>query len=430
MTETPSFLGLLGAAVLGGLVLNGMPCVLPMLLNKVFSAMKQAGMEAAERRRHGLAYASGTIVAFVIFAGIVAALRASGKQLGWGMQFQNPLFVGAMIAVVFLFALNALGLFEITFGMRRSGADGTLFGSFANGLLAAVMATPCSAPFLGTAAAFAMGMDVPAWKTVVLFAAIGLGLALPFLALTFVPALAGLMRRIRPGVWMEHLKQLMGLVLLGTCLWLFGTLLHQVGDDAGTRFLWFLFLMTLIVWLGARLAGLEHSALRRWSVRSGQLALLVISARALVDLKPLPPPEACPAPSAASAFAPVKDGRIAWVSFSGARVKAEAEAGRTVFLDFTADWCTSCQANDKAFIETDAVRGALVRYGVLPMRADMTNENPEASAVLESLKISGIPAYILLLPSGERQVLPMVLTSPAPIIEAFAAAAQRFPPKP
>jgi thiol:disulfide interchange protein len=424
-------LGTLGVALLGGLILNVMPCVLPVLTLKAFTLVDHAHSEAAEQRKHGLAYMVGTVSAFLVFGVGIALLRASGKSLGWGMQFQNPAFVGGVASVVFAFALNALGVFEITLSASGSGDDrGGLLGSVANGWFAAIMATPCSAPFLGTAAAFALAADTPTWLTLAIFGCIGIGLAAPFTLLAFVPQISRLLPK--PGQWMETFKYLMGFTLLATVVWLYGVLLRQVSPESATLFLGFLLALAVSLWAIGRFGSLIESTSRRVVVHVLAIAVVGLAWHRLAQFEK-------PAMAAVTAIAStervglvaasepvVVAGKIAWTAFDPKRVDAELARKRPVFMDFTADWCASCKTNEKVFLETDLVRGALTKTNILPMKVDMTNEDDVQSEWLKKLGRNGIPAYVIWLPDGTRDLLPEVITAEM-VSERLAAAAARFP---
>ena len=203
----------MGLAFLGGLILNIMPCVLPVLTMKIFGLVEHSGASAAENRKQGIAYTGGILLSFLIFAAVIVAIKASGERVGWGMQFQNPAFVATLAGLMVVLGANALGVFEISISMSVGGDHGGWVGSFINGIVASVMATPCSAPFLGGAAAYALGAGTPAAETVLIFLVIGFGLAFPFLLVAFIPAARALVPR--PGNWMNSFKKLNGFLAAG-----------------------------------------------------------------------------------------------------------------------------------------------------------------------------------------------------------------------
>ena len=417
-------------ALAGGLVLNVMPCVLPVLALKAMSVVEHARHDAAKRRMHGIAYTIGTMSLFVALAVLIVVVKASGHRLGWGMQFQHPAFVATMTAIVFAFALNAVGVFEITLSSSGSGGDDDKFiGSVVNGLFAALLSTPCSAPFLGTAVALALGSDVPAWRTILIFAVIGLGLALPYLAITLIPGFSRVLPK--PGRWMETVKYVMGFALFGTAIWLYRTLQLQVTPASANSFLIFLLALAVALWFGNRYGGVAAEPARRWLVRAVQVGGIVLAGYLCVSfVKPEPAIAADSArvlgPSVDKDPPVVVDNHIVWAAYDGKRLSSEGKRGRPVFLDFTAEWCASCKANEHAFLETETVRGALTKSNILPMRADMTNESDELDALLQSLGRSGIPAYVIVMPDGTRDLLPVTITAEM-VATHLGDAATRFP---
>jgi thiol:disulfide interchange protein len=416
--ETLSYLVL---ALLGGLILNVMPCVLPVLTLKAFKVFDKGKHSGREQRIHGLAYTFGTASFFLLLGGIVVGLKLFlGIQIGWGMQFRYPAFIAGLTTVIFVFSLNALGLFEITMsdtGDERSGA----FGEVANGWFAAVMATPCSAPFLSGAAAFALGSKASWWQTLLIFTMIGIGLALPYLLLTFIPALSS--KLPRPGAWMETFKHLMGFSLLGTAIWLFGSLQKQISAESANWFLFFLLVIAMGLWAIQRFAGLDSSSLRKWMIRGFALASVVAAGFFMLNFE-----RSNNVAMAMAKDAPVvKDGHINWVPFDSKRLKEELTRNRPIFVDFTADWCASCKTNERVFLETNTVRNGLTKTLILPMKADMTNENAELDAWLAKLGRSGIPAYVIFYPDGSHDLMPITITAEM-VAEHLKKASNRYPP--
>ena len=402
-------------AFIGGVIMNVMPCVLPVLTLKAFHVAHSLRANPGSARMHGLAYALGTTATFVAFGLIVVALRASGETIGWGMQFQNPAFVAALTALIFLFGLNALGVFELTVSVGGVGdGRGDLYGSVLNGAFAAIMSTPCTAPFLGTAATFAMGTGAQWHETLLLFAAIGLGLAAPFVVLSFVPALIRLMPK--PGAWMEVFKTLMGFTLLATAVWLYGVLQTQVEPADANIFLFFLLGLGLAAWLMERYANFSFGFVRRWSIRlaltaavAASASLLTFEARQTGGGAPKPP---------TSEHKPVVDNKINWTDFTPEVVAAANARGQSVLMDYTADWCLSCKTLEKTVIETEAVRQTLVEQNIFPVKADWTNENETIEKWLAELGRNAIPTVVVYRPDGTRKVMPVVFGQQA-LIDAL-----------
>ena len=412
----------LGAAFLGGIILNIMPCVLPVLTMKVFHIVERGSEDPAGNRRHGLAYSAGVIFSFIIFAVGVIAVRASGDLVGWGMQFQNPAFVATLTALMVVLALNGLGVFEFAVSLNVSDDDGGYGASFANGIVASVMATPCSAPFLGTAAAFALGSGTPAWVTLAIFVFIGLGLAFPFALISFIPAVSKVLPR--PGTWMVTFKKLMGFTLLGAAVWLYGVLMGQVTRDSAMWFLAFLLVLGVAVWMIDHFGGLQHSTGRRMGVRALALAVVTVAAFQMVNFER---PKAVVATAGSGASAPViKDDKINWADFSPFRVALENKRKRPVFVDYTADWCLNCKTNEKLFIETPEVRAAFDSMDILPMMADWTNEDETITEWLEKLGRTGIPVYAIYYPDGEVDLLPEVITQQM-VLDRLTEASKKYP---
>jgi thiol:disulfide interchange protein DsbD len=419
----------LGKAFLGGLILNVMPCVLPVLTMKVFHIVEHADDDASTHRGHGVAYTGGILASFLTLAAIVIGLRATGETLGWGMQFQNPAFVAALTALMVTFGLNALGVFEFTVSMSSSGAGKGGYGeSFVNGIVATVMSTPCSAPMLGAAVGFALASDATWWQTGGIFAFMGLGLASPFLLISFMPALSAALPR--PGPWMETFKQLMGFSLLAAAVWLYSVLQAQIDRSGAAFFLGFLLVLAIALWAVGRFGGIMASASTRWWSRGVAAALVLGGGFLFIDLSPppAPPPAVCEQPEVAVKTRPVvAEGRINWMPFSSEIVAREGKRNRPVFMDFTADWCATCKANEKAFIETKRIRSVLTDTSILPMKADMTNENEEIEAWLNKLGRSGIPAYVIYMPDGSYDLLPEVITTKL-LADRLLAASAKYPP--
>lgn len=426
-------LTILLAALVGGVILNIMPCVLPVLALKAFTVVEHAKHDDRKRRLHGFFYTAGTMSAFLALGTLVVIGKGAGKHLGWGMQFQHPPFVAAMIAVVFVFALNALGVFEILVSAQGEGDNDKLWGSFMNGIFASILSTPCSAPFVGSAAAFAFGSKTSTFETLLVFAVMGFGLALPYLLLTLIPALANVLPR--PGAWMLDVKIVMGFFLLATAIWLLFSFAKQVTPDSLVKFLFFLLALAVALWAGHRFGGIDRTRARRWIVRGLAGAFVFGAFKLTVHLEPAAQAKIGPEPLAkAGEIIPpvIVDGHIVWAPYDAARMKNELEHNRPVFLDFTAEWCATCKANEQAFVETDAVRQAFERTKVLPMKVDMTSASDELDELLDKTLAehpdrNGIPVYVVKFPGGEQDLLPLVISSEL-VSGRLDEAAKKFPP--
>ncbi len=390
---TSSLLVALALALTGGLILNLMPCVLPILSLKALS-LAESGREGGDARRRALWYTAGVLVSFVAVGALAIALRAAGQALGWGFQLQQPWVVGLLAYVMFAVGLSLSGVFAI--GHRLAGTGHGLasrrgpVGDFFTGVLAVVVASPCTAPFMGVALAYAFTAPTP--LALLVFAVLGLGLALPFLLIGFVPALAS--RLPRPGAWMATLKQALAFPMYLTAVWLLWVLGKQRGIDA----------------VGLALVGLVLLALGLWWFQRARFApaplqralALALAVSALVPLAML---HRLPAETAA---APTTEGHAA---YSAERLAALRAEGRIVFVDMTADWCVTCKANEKAVLNTPAFRELLATHDAVMLTGDWTNVDPAITAFLEAHGAVGVPLYVLYpRGGGAGEVLPTVLT--------------------
>jgi thiol:disulfide interchange protein/DsbC/DsbD-like thiol-disulfide interchange protein len=407
-----SLVAAMGLALAGGLILNLMPCVLPVLSIKALALVGHAEASPGVVRRHGLAYAAGVLVCFAALAGALLALRAGGTQIGWGFQLQSPLVVTVLAYVLFTLALSLSGLLVI--GGRFTGVGHGLAarpgyaGSFFTGALATVAATPCTAPFMGAAVGFALTQ--PPAAALAVFEALGLGLALPFLALSLVPAWRRLLPR--PGPWMTRLSQALAFPLYASVAWLVWVVSRQAGPDGVALVLVGLLLIAFGAWLHHAARG----AAPRW--RRAATGFALVSAAAAIALAPL---AAASTPSASTAGAPAG---AAWEPFSPSRLAALRAQGKPVFVNFTAAWCITCLVNERVALRSPAVAEAFARNGVVYLKADWTSRSAEIASVLGSFGRSGVPLYVVY-PSRaghpaapEPRVLPQIL-SEGTIIEAF-----------
>lgn len=398
----------LGLAFLGGLLLNVMPCVFPVLSIKILDFVRQAGGHAATLRKHGFAYAAGVLLSFWVLAAALLALRAGGEGLGWGFQLQSPAFVVAMVFVLVALALSLLGLFDVGLGMtalagRVQQGEGVA-GSFGTGVLATVVATPCTAPFMGPALGFALTM--PAATAMLVFTALGAGMALPYVVLCLVPGWLRLLPR--PGAWLETFKQLMAFPLFATAIWLLWVLGRQAGVDAILGTLFGLLLLSLGVWLRARLATYDRPP-RTQRVARGAAAVLALAGFALALAARGAPPHDAAARDVAGVAHEDAYG-IPWREYSASLLDELRAAGTPVFVDFTADWCLTCKVNEHVVFSSAEVRDAFAARDVAMLRADWTSRDAEITRALASFGRSGVPLYVLYGAGAEPVVLPTVLT--------------------
>ena len=408
-----SLAAMLLIALVGGLVLNAMPCVLPVVSLKVFGFVKSAAHGRREVVRGALATAAGILVSFWALATVASVAAAAGAAVGWGVQFQRPGFVGLLAVVVTLFCLNLWGLFEIplpgaALALARAGGVGAregLAGHFVSGLFATLMATPCSAPFLGTAIGFALAQ--PPVIVFAIFTAVGAGLALPYLVLAAAPGAARLLPR--PGAWMETLRGIMGFLLGGSAVWLLYVLSAQVSPERLALFEVGLLLVALFTWLRS------HAAAGRPVAR--RAAGLALAAAAVAAVTLAAGGAGGDAAGARLAAQGKPAGLIAWVPFDRTRAESLAASGQLVFVDVTADWCFTCKVNERLILDTPEIAGAFAAHHVLPMRADWTNRNDEIGRFLADHGRYGIPFYLLYRPGREPHVFSELPTKSAIIAE-------------
>ncbi|MCO4747224.1 MAG: thioredoxin family protein [Proteobacteria bacterium] len=402
-----SLLGMLGMAFLGGLLLNLMPCVLPVLTLKLFGLVSHADATPAQQKKSGMAYTGGILASFGALAIAVLMLKASAGAVGWGFQFQSPTYVAVLGALIFAFALSMFGVFEVPAlgadGAANASAKEGLAGDFLNGVFATLLATPCTAPFLGPAVGFAFAQSAPV--VVLFFLVIGFGLALPFLAVAFVPALFKMMPQ--PGAWMETFKQVMGFTLLGTTVWLVDILAAQVGSDGAIGYLAFLCFVGFAAWMFGHFAGVAASGQRQATVAAAGLGVILLGGWGFLELEYSEVAE-CDDGSVAAELDFAEE--VPWQKFSEERLAALTD--KPVFIDFTADWCLTCKANEKGFINTEPVREAMSKCGVVPLKADWTRRDPVITEWLKRYGRAGVPFYLMIPPDGGAPVaLPEVLTT-------------------
>jgi thiol:disulfide interchange protein DsbD len=378
----------IGLALLGGILLNLMPCVFPVLFLKGLALVHTSNEERGRQRLHGLVYTLGILVSFWIIVAALLVLRAGGRELGWGFQLQSPGFVAVLALLLFFLGLSLAGQFE--FGLSLTSAGGGLAqkqgfaGSFFTGVLATVVATPCMGPLMGAAVGFALAQ--PAWLTFVVFTALGLGLALPYLALSMQPQWTSILPK--PGAWMETLKQLTAVPLFGTAIWLTWVYAHLYAGDGVDRMTWLL--------AGFLVLAIAGWVLGRWPAKwaSGIAAVLLIAGAIALPLRK---------PAVET---------LTWQPYTEASFAAARATGDPVFIDFTAAWCLSCQVNERAVLRSKDVDELLVKDHVVLLKADWTQYDPVITRELAAVGRSGVPTYVIYPPGkvSNPDVLPELLT--------------------
>ena len=376
----------LGAALLGaligGLILNLMPCVFPVLAIKVLAFAKHADDRAAHRRS-GLAYTAGVVVSFLALGGLLLALRAAGEQLGWGFQLQSPAVVAGLAVLFTLIGLNLAGLFEfgsvLPSGLASLQAKNPTADAFLTGVLAVAVASPCTAPFMG--ASLGLAATLPAAQALAVFGVLGLGMALPYLAASWWPAIARALPR--PGAWMERFRQFMAFPMFATVVWLLWVLGQQSGIDGAAALLMLLLALALLVWsLG--LSG------------KGRVVLGGLSAAALVWLGVAVGPNVTRLQDSGPAtVAETGVQGVSWQPWSADKVSALQAEGRPVFVDFTAAWCVTCQFNKRNALADEGLLQDMAAKNVALLRADWTRRDPAVTAALAQLGRNGVPVYAI-----------------------------------
>lgn len=421
---TRSLPAILLLALLGGFILNGMPCVLPILSLKLFGLVQASGKSKRSIRIGALATTAGILASFWALAGTAILARQAGAAIGWGVQFQQPGFVAFLTIVVLLFSLNLWGLFEIPLparlarlgdaGMSAGSSDGArgLAGHFASGLFATLMATPCSAPFLGTALSFALGQS--GGTIFAVLTAVGAGLAIPYLLLAAAPAAAKWMPR--PGTWMLTLRGIMGFLLAGAVVWLVFVLAGQIDSVSLALFELGLLGLSFFLWLRQR-AEQERRSTGFWWLLAAATAvgLIFFAARAT------PAAHALPGAATGSGAA---SGPVAWQPFDRAEAERLAASGRLVFLDVTADWCVTCKVNERIVLNAPEVVAAFRAHDLVAMKADWTNRDDGIARFLAEHGRYGIPFYMLYRPGRSPHLFGELLDAAgvARVINESAAA--------
>jgi thiol:disulfide interchange protein DsbD len=406
-----SILEAMGLALLGGLLLNLMPCVFPILSMKALGLVQSAAAARSQARLHGLLYVAGVLASFLAVAGALLALRAGGESIGWGFQLQSSWFVLLLAYLMFTIGLNLAGLFDFAGGRlagigdsltRRSGGGGAFF----TGVLAVVVATPCTAPFMGAALGFALAQ--PTVTALAIFLALGLGMALPFLLLSLFPQALRFLPR--PGPWMERFRQFLAFPMLATAAWLVWVLAQQSGPNGLALALTGMVLIGFAIWLLRQLGGVRKVASRVAYASFAAIALLAaLGTIAAID-----------SPVVAATQSNEKQASDAeWQAWSPQAVEQARAQGKPVFVNFTAAWCITCLVNERTSLSTDAVRNKLALSGVVRLKGDWTRRDKAITDALAEFGRSGVPLYVLY-PADKAQkprVLPQILTEAGILVE-------------
>ncbi|HSY10333.1 MAG TPA: thioredoxin family protein, partial [Candidatus Dormibacteraeota bacterium] len=419
---SPSLWRMLLYAFIGGLILNIMPCVLPVIALKILGFVSEARSQPRRVRNLGLIYAFGVLISFLVLAAIVIGVKAAGHHAGWGMQFGSPIFIVCLTTLVTLVALNLFGVFEVTLGGRTLDAAGNLAsrhgapGAFFNGILATTLATPCTAPFLAPALGFAFSQS--AATIILIFLFVGLGLASPYILLSWNPVWLKFLPK--PGAWMEKFKIAMGFPMLATVVWLF----NVASSSYGKNVLWlgvFLVIVAFAAWIFGEFVqrGRKHK-----TAAAIVTLILLASGYAFALEKELDWRETMPESNATNSLKESPDG-IDWQRWSPEAVAQSRAAGKTVLVDFTADWCLTCQVNKKTSIEISSVRQKLKYLNAVALVGDYTHFPDSITTELNRFNRAGVPLVLVYPknPDAQAIVLPEVLT-PNIVLNALNQAAQ------
>jgi len=408
-------------AFIGGMLLNLMPCVLPVISFKVLSFIKLSGESRKLIFKHGLAFSGGVLVSFWILASLLLVLQAYGRSVGWGFQLQEPLFVAILAAFIFVFGLSLFGIFEFGTSImakagqaqQKSGHQKELLGSFLSGILATAVATPCTGPFLGSAVGFAV--TLPAYQALLIFTSLGLGMSFPYLALAAFPSLLRLLPK--PGPWMITFKEIMGFLMMASVLWLIWVFSAQTGTFAVSMLLAGFFLLSVACWIYGRWSTpVCKKATRRLGTLTALMFFVLGSYTIVTSTSAWAQAMGGSTPTSTQIESAVAN---TWEKFSPERVAELRAKGIPVFIDFTAKWCLICQANHLV-LSSEEVAKKFVDSGVVRMLADWTNNDETIAAELKKFGRNSVPLYVLYDKdtTSQPQILPQVLT-PSTVIEAL-----------
>ena len=407
-----SLLPILLFAFLGGLILNAMPCVFPVLSLKIMGLVESGANDSSHRQQHGLAYTAGVVISFVAVASTLIVLRALGQQIGWGFQLQSSWFVAVVALIIFVLGLSMSGFLEIGGRLQNIGSEAVsktahpIRGAFWTGVLATIVATPCTAPFMGTAMGFALSQ--PMWLALLVFVVMGLGLASPFLLIAFIPVLGTHLPR--PGIWMVRFKELLAFPLYLTAVWLLWVFARQQSIDAAAILLVAAILLAMAIWAWGNARETSSMTWRGFAAMFALLAIYgVYSASSENSLAKTGSEQMAHQQEDEDGFAKL---------YSPAVLQGARDSGDIVLVNMTADWCITCKVNERVALKNADVEQVLAADGVQYIKGDWTNSDPQITQYLAQFGRNGVPLYVVYHPSREPVVLPQILT-PETVLEAL-----------